>query len=74
MELSDKSLNIDKLRGKKQLRKIFKLELFSIGFVNSGDSASTEASNIESETEQKQALARGQCLCPEKGRRKKETC
>ena len=51
MELSDKSLNIDKLRGNKQLRKLVKKELFSIGLVNSGDSASAEASNIESEAE-----------------------
>ena len=51
IELSDKSLNIDKLRGNKQLRKLVKKELFSIGLVNSGDSASAEASNIESEAE-----------------------
>ena len=72
MELSDKSLNIDKLRGNKQLRKLVKKELFSIGLVNSGDSASAEASNIESEAEQKTTASEGLGSLSRKSKTKKK--
>ena len=68
MELSDKSLNINKL----QLRKIVKLELFSIGLVNSGDSAFNEASNIESETEQTTSATEGPVSLSRNRRKKKK--
>ena len=72
VELSDKSLNIDKLRGNKQLRKMVKKELFSIELVTSDDSASAEASNIESEAEQKTAASEGLVSLSRKIKKKKK--